>query len=159
VVSARGAEPRGRVNFLHPTSNTIPSPLLSPGEACSTKFVREWPHLNSCSCLVQSKGTPTGAYLAHPSIKVKAKARNQVHDSFSLKLVTLNYLSSRSIFFVRHRLDTVVDIPSDTLMAIHGPHHPRWPDPQDQGVHRKATRCTRHCNSTKSNTLLVTLVL
>jgi hypothetical protein len=100
-----------------------------------------------------------GAYLAHPSIKAKAKARNQVHDSFSLKLVTLNYLSSRSIFFVRHRLDTVGDIPPDTLMAIHRPHHPRWPDPQDQGVHRKATRCTIHCNSTKLNTLLVTLLL
>jgi hypothetical protein len=51
------------------------------------------------------------------------------------------------------------DIPSDTLMAIHGPHHPRWPGPQDQDVHRKATRCTRHCNSTKLDTLLVTLLL
>jgi hypothetical protein len=51
------------------------------------------------------------------------------------------------------------DIPPDTLMAIHGPHHPRCPGPQDQGVHHKATRCTRHCNSTKSDTLLVTLLL
>jgi hypothetical protein len=51
------------------------------------------------------------------------------------------------------------DIPPDTLMAIHGLHHPRWPNPQDQGVHRKATRCTIHCNSTKSYTLLVTLLL
>jgi hypothetical protein len=50
-------------------------------------------------------------------------------------------------------------IPPDTLMAIHGPHHLRWSGPQDQGVHRKTTRCTRHCNSTKSDTLLVTLLL
>jgi hypothetical protein len=53
----------------------------------------------------------------------------------------------------------VGDIPLDTLMAIHGSHHLRWPGPQDQVMHRKATRCTRHCNSTKSDTLLVTLLL
>ena len=40
---------------------------------------------------MQSKGTPTGAYLAHPSIKVEAKAGKQVHDSFS-KLVIVSYL-------------------------------------------------------------------
>jgi hypothetical protein len=51
------------------------------------------------------------------------------------------------------------NIPLGTLMAIHGLHHPRWSDPEDQGVHRKATRCTRHCNSTKLDTLLVTLLL
>ena len=49
------------------------------------------PHLNSCSRSVPSKGTPTGTYLAHPSIKAEAKAGKQVHDSFS-KLVTLTYL-------------------------------------------------------------------
>jgi hypothetical protein len=53
-----------------------------------------------------------------------------------------------------HKIDinegSMGDIPLDTLMAIHGPHHPRWHGPQDQGMHRKATRCTRHCNSTKS---------
>jgi hypothetical protein len=32
-----------------------------------------WPRLNSCSRSVQPKGTPTGAYLAHPSIKAGAK--------------------------------------------------------------------------------------
>ena len=47
-----------------------------------------WPRLNSCSRSVQSKGTPTGAYLTHPSIKAEAKARKQVHDSFSLKLLS-----------------------------------------------------------------------
>jgi hypothetical protein len=31
---------------------------------------------------VQSKGTPSGAYLAHPSIKAEAKTGKQVHDSF-----------------------------------------------------------------------------
>jgi hypothetical protein len=68
---------------------------------------------------------------------------------------------SSACFFIIHgaRGLAVGDIPPDTLMAIHGPHHPRWPGPQDQGVHRKATRCTRHCNSTKSDTLLVTLLL
>jgi hypothetical protein len=39
------------------------------------------------------------------------------------------------------------------------PHHPRCPGPQNQDVHRKVIRCTRHCNSTKSDTLLVTLLL
>jgi hypothetical protein len=53
----------------------------------------------------------------------------------------------------------VGDIPPDTLMAIHEPHHPRWSGQQDQGVYRKAIRCTRHCNSIKSDTLLVTLLL
>jgi hypothetical protein len=53
----------------------------------------------------------------------------------------------------------VGDIPPDTLMAIHGPDHPRCPGPQYQGVQRKATRCNRHCNSTKLDTLLVTLLL
>jgi hypothetical protein len=42
-----------------------------------------------------------GAYLVHPSIKVKAKAGKQVHDSFSLKLVTLTYLIRPAL-----RLDT-----------------------------------------------------
>jgi hypothetical protein len=59
----------------------------APLRSCET-----WPHLNSCSRLVQLKGTPMGAYLAHPSIKAEAKARKQVHDSFSLKLITLTYL-------------------------------------------------------------------
>jgi hypothetical protein len=59
----------------------------APLRLCET-----WPHLNSCSRSVQSKGTPTGAYLTHPSIKVEAKAGKQVHDSFSLKLITLTYL-------------------------------------------------------------------
>ena len=59
----------------------------APLRSCET-----WPCLNSCSRSVQSKGTPTGAYLAHPSIKVEAKAGKQVYDSFSLKLVTLTYL-------------------------------------------------------------------
>jgi hypothetical protein len=54
---------------------------------------------------------------------------------------------------------TYGDIPSDTLMTIHGLHHLRWSGPQYQGVHRMATRCTRHCNSIKSDTLLVTLLL
>jgi hypothetical protein len=39
--STRGVEPRGRVNFLCPTSNTVPSPLLSLGEACSTKIMQD----------------------------------------------------------------------------------------------------------------------
>jgi hypothetical protein len=51
------------------------------------------------------------------------------------------------------------DIPSDTLMTIHGPHHPRWSGPQDQDVHRKVTKCTRHCNNTKLDTLLITILL
>jgi hypothetical protein len=68
--------------------------------------------------------------------------------------------SSASCFIIHGaRGRAVGDIPSDTLMAIHGLHHPRWLGPQDQGVHRKATRCTRHCNSTKSDTLLVTILL
>jgi hypothetical protein len=50
-----------------------------------------WPRLNSCTRSMQLKGTPTGAYLAHPSIKAEAKAGKQLHDSFS-KLVTLTYL-------------------------------------------------------------------
>jgi hypothetical protein len=58
----------------------------APLRLCET-----WPRLNSCSRSMQSKGTPMGAYLTHPSIKVKAKAGKQVHDSFS-KLVTLTYL-------------------------------------------------------------------
>ena len=127
MVSARGAKPRGRVNFLYPTSNTIPSPLLLPGEACSTKIVRDiffiqpptlfhhhyfrrekraplrscetWPCLNSCSRLVQSKETPMGAYLAHPSIKAEAKAGKQVHDSFlnSLHLPIFLFYLVRSV--------------------------------------------------------------
>jgi hypothetical protein len=59
----------------------------APLRSCET-----WPRLNLCSRLVQLKRTPTGAYLAHPSIKAKAKAGKQVHDSFSLKLITLTYL-------------------------------------------------------------------
>ena len=46
-----------------------------------------------------------GAYLAHPSIKAEAKAGKQVHDSISLKLVTLTIFS----FYLLHpvlRLDT-----------------------------------------------------
>ena len=97
MVSTRGAKPRGRVNFLCPTSNTVPSPLLPPGEACSIRSCETWTCLNSCSHSVQSKGTPTGAYLGHPSIKAEAKAGKQVHDSFSLKL-----LSSLSGALPRH---------------------------------------------------------
>ena len=55
----------------------------APLRSCET-----WPHLNSCSRSLQSKGTPTGAYLAHPSIKAEAKAGKQVHDLFSLKLLS-----------------------------------------------------------------------
>ena len=50
-----------------------------------------WPRLNSCSRSVQSKGTPMGAYLAHPSINAEAKAGKQVHDSFSLKLLSSSF--------------------------------------------------------------------
>ena len=50
-----------------------------------------WPHRNSCSLSLQSKGTPMGANLAHPSIKAEAKARKQVHDSFSLKLLSSSF--------------------------------------------------------------------
>ena len=60
--------------------------------------------LNSYSRSVQSKGTPIGTYLAHPSIKAEAKVGKQVHDSFS-KLVTLTYLlvlSSSSYALPRH---------------------------------------------------------
>ena len=63
-----------------------------------------WPRLNSCSHSMQSKGTPMGTYLAHPSIKVEAKVGKQVHHSFS-KLVTLTYLlvlSSLSGALPRH---------------------------------------------------------
>jgi hypothetical protein len=105
VVSARGAKPRGWVNFLRPTSNIVPLPLLPSGEACSTKIVWDVACLNSYSRSVQSKGTTTGVYLAHPSIKAKAKAGKQVHNSFSLKLVTLTYLlilSSLSDALPRH---------------------------------------------------------
>ena len=56
------------------------------------RLYETWPHLNSCYRSVQLKGTPMGAYLAHPSIKAEAKAGKQVHDSFSLKLITLTYL-------------------------------------------------------------------
>ena len=48
-----------------------------------------WPHLNSCSRSLQSKGTPTGTYLSHPSIKAEAKVGTQVHDSFSLNSLHL----------------------------------------------------------------------
>jgi hypothetical protein len=41
MVSAREAEPRGQVNFFRPTFNTVPSPLLLLGEACSTKIMRD----------------------------------------------------------------------------------------------------------------------
>jgi hypothetical protein len=44
-------------------------------------------------------GTLTGIYLAHPSIKAKAKAGKRVHDSFSLKLITLTYLLVLSSLF------------------------------------------------------------
>ena len=33
--------------------------------------------------------------------------------------------------------------PPGILMTRHGPHHQRWPNPQDQDVHRKAI--IRHC--------------
>jgi hypothetical protein len=71
----------------------------APLRSCET-----WPRLNSCSRSVQSKGTPTGAYLAHPSIKEEAKVGEQVHDSF---LDTL-HLPIFSIYLLRSaiRLDT-----------------------------------------------------
>jgi len=33
------------------------------------------------------------------------------------------------------------DMTPGTHKTRHGPHHQRWSSPQDQGVHRKATRC------------------
>jgi hypothetical protein len=63
-----------------------------------------WPRLNSFSRSVRSKGTPTGTYLTHPSIKPEAKAEKQVHYSFS-KLITLTYLlvlASSSSALSRH---------------------------------------------------------
>ena len=73
----------------------------APLRSCET-----WPHLNSCSHSVQSKGTPTSAYLAHASIKAEAKVGKQVHDSFS-KLITLTYflvLSSSFDALSRHAI-------------------------------------------------------
>jgi len=58
----------------------------APLRSCET-----WPRLNSRSRSVQSKGTPTGAYLVHPSIKAEAKAGKQLHDSFSLKLLSSSF--------------------------------------------------------------------
>ena len=59
-----------------------------------------WPRLNSYSRSVQSKGTPTGAYLAHCSIKAKAQTRKQIHDSF------LNSIFSFYLLRPVLRLDT-----------------------------------------------------
>jgi hypothetical protein len=62
---------------------------------------------------VQLKGTPTGAYLAHPSIKAEAKAKKQVHDSFYLKLVTLTYLLVLSSLFGALPRHPIFDISSN----------------------------------------------
>ena len=87
----------------------------APLRSCKT-----WPRLNSCSCSVQSKGTPMGAYLTHPSIKAEAKARKQVHDSFSLKL-----LSSSSDALPRHPIFHISSNARSSNEAPNGKCHQR----------------------------------
>jgi hypothetical protein len=72
----------------------------APLRSCKT-----WPHLNSCSRSVQSKGTPTSAYLAHPSIKAEAKAGKQVH---TIPFLNSLHLPVFSFYLLRSalRLDT-----------------------------------------------------
>jgi hypothetical protein len=92
-----------------------------------------WPCLKSNSRSVQLKGTLTGAYFIHPSIKAEAKAGKQVHDSF------LNSLHLPIFSFYLRRPALRLDTPSFRS-------HPMV----DQGMKRPMEEPSEPCSSLHS---------